>query len=90
MNLIEACISNNVEEVKLLLSEGVTSDEKTHAIKVVCYNGNLEIVKLLIADETDIVTFVYDALKWAVQMKNGKVIDYLNNRILLEKLNDFS
>ena len=84
--LITAISRENLEEVKRLLSEGadvhVAND---NALELAVYNGNIEIVKLLVAHGANIHL---NSVGWAEFNGDLELTEFLNNKLLLLKIND--
>jgi ankyrin repeat protein len=90
MDLIGACIRNNLEEAKRLLSEGVTIEQKAHSMRITCFNGQLEMIKLLVEYGANIHANNDEALQMARYNSQTETINYLKNRLILEKINEFN
>jgi ankyrin repeat protein len=88
-DLREACLMGDVEEVKYLIAKGIdlhTDDD--FVFRTACGNGHLEIVKLLLEHGVDIHAKDDFALIWAREEGHDEVVEYLNKRMLLEKLEE--
>jgi ankyrin repeat protein len=86
--LINAIYSGNISEIKRLLSEGVDINVyNERALRIACALGEFDIIKLLVEHGAEITEQVIER-----SIRHGKieVTNYLNNQLLLEKINDFS
>jgi len=81
---IQAAItSNDLKLVEKLVKNGANIEI---GFLTACYWGNLRIVKYLVEQGADIHANSDESLYWSTTNKRLEVVDYLNNRILLEKL----
>jgi ankyrin repeat protein len=91
MTLIDATKSGNLGEVTRLLSEGADVHElNDKAFRVACGRGWKNITKLLVAHGANIHANDDEALRHAHFYKKNELINYLNNLMLLEKLNEIN
>jgi len=79
--LIGACIRNELETIKSLVSKGRNLKK---AMEAACYWGKHEIVKYLVEEEG--VKIHEEALEIAMKYGQMEVVKYLKKRMLLEKM----
>ena len=90
MPLANACNYGHLDVTQLLLDNGadITADD-FKAFRYACLkNKNLEIVKLLLDNGADVSASNFQALTFAHRNNCIDVINYLNNYIILKKMDD--
>jgi ankyrin repeat protein len=90
MTLDDLIEKGTIEEVKKWLKKETIYFYRNKAFVSACYYGRLEVVKLLLENGADIHHREDEAFKWAQWNKNLELVDYLNNRLLLNKINQLS
>ena len=82
-----ACSYGNLEIAKLLLDKGAKiTDYQCKAFRVACSYGQLDVVKWLVDLGIDIHVDNDCGLKWAIGQKRHEVVNFLTNKIILDKL----
>ena len=87
-----ACYKGNLELVKLLLEHGANIKLNDYApFRYACDSGNLKLVKLLIEENGVVLNNLKHNLLTFVLYKTKKhIADYLNKRLLIEKINEIN
>jgi ankyrin repeat protein len=87
MDLIEACLRNRVEKVKLLLQCETPQINLNKLLINASVRGYLEVVKLLVENGASIQFKNYRAINWANNNGHLEVESYLKKQLLLKKIN---
>jgi ankyrin repeat protein len=60
--------------------------ENDYALQIACYHGHLQIVKYLVRMGANIQAEGKLAIEWATVQGHNEVVDYLEKRLIREKL----
>lgn len=75
--LIDASTDNQVDVLGVLIELGTDANSKNKAIQVAAHNGNVEIIKMLIAASADVTANKNKALQVSSSMGNAQVVKLL-------------
>jgi hypothetical protein len=87
MNLVEAVERCDIKEVKRQLRKGHV-DDIDYALGIASFEGDLDIVKLLLDNGANIYADEDYPIRYAIQNRHQEVIDYLNKQMMLDKLKE--